>query len=429
MNKCSGSSPTASVCYNKQVGQIVPNVLAKSASNPDGSIVCTRTTNDWCSALPKQNVTGQDTDGDGIIDGSVQPGNLENGGCPYVITCNCGGTVKQHCAYSNTWGSNNVGTHCQQNVCPAVGGAKVCEPGTIKCTTGVKGVICNGNGTAWGTDEVNAHACGATGSQYTKYCVANPSTGQAGNVCYNSQSECQSRHPGTTCLAVTDTYTPGTEWCSRYSVNSLDTGSCWSTESECNANKQVGTVCYSKAGTTCKANEYSRRFLGCGAASPQGGKKNCYNICDFGTLRTNVCVDEPGLSCGATGNVSVPSPIPSPAPGSSPQPPASPNVPASPQPGQCVSISKSVTTPKIGDSVSFTCAPVNLASRYEFRFAYTTSATVAESEYQALQPTSATANTSSPITVDRVGRYVAMCRPCFGNNQCETWQVAQLQNK
>jgi len=126
---------------------------------------------------------------------------------------------------------------------------------------------------------------------------------------------------------------------------------------------------------------------------------------------------------------SSPRPSPKVSPRPSPVPSPIPSPVASPQPGQCISISKSVPTPQLGNQVSFTCAPVNLATRYEFRYAYTTSATVSENQYQAVQPTTATGNTSAPITVDKVGRYVAMCRPCFGTNQCETWQVATLQEQ
>lgn len=179
------------------------------------------------------------------------------------------------------------------------------------------------------------------------------------------------------------------------------------------------------------------QFVGC----VQG--KNCFCGQAGSSSSTVKCYADAGAdSCGAAGGVvtpvqqqSIPSPSPSQPPSSSPpasSPPGSSPRPSpipSPQPGQCVSISKSEQAPELGDQVSFTCAPVNLATRYEFRYAYTTSATVSENQYQALQPTTATGSTSAPITVDKVGRYVAMCRPCFGANQCETWQVATLQEQ
>jgi hypothetical protein len=172
------------------------------------------------------------------------------------------------------------------------------------------------------------------------------------------------------------------------------------------------------------------QFVGC----YQG--KNCF-CGQAGSASSSVkCYADAGAdSCGAAGGLpeqqSISSPPPSQPPSSNPpasSPPKTPP-PSSPQPGQCVQITKNVQVPELGDQVSFTCAPVNLATRYEFRYAYTTANTVSENQYQPLQPTSATANTSQPITVDKVGRYVAMCRPCFGNNQCETWQVATLQEQ
>lgn len=254
---------------------------------------------------------------------------------------------------------------------------------------------------------MNAHACGATSGVYTLWCITYGSNLPAG-TCYNSESECNSNKPvGSYCGPFPYEYNAGSG--SEISPNS------------------------------CGVSQYFRKFAGCGEPSPQGGRKNCYNICDFGAVRNNVCVDEPGLSCGAT-NTSTP--VASPTPSTPPQTPP-PNHPSpvpsphpsphpSPQPGQCVEITRSVETPRIGDQVSFTCAAVNLANRYEFRYAYTTSNEVREDQYVALQPSSPSSLTSEPITVDKVGRYVAMCRPCFGNNQsanatCETWEVANLQ--
>jgi len=175
------------------------------------------------------------------------------------------------------------------------------------------------------------------------------------------------------------------------------------------------------------------QFVGC----IQG--KNCFCNQAGSASSTVRCYADAGAdSCGAAGgqpvvqqeltNLPPSSNPPSSNPPSS-NPPASSPPGSSPQPGQCVSISKSKQVPVLGDQVSFSCATVTLAQRYEFRYAYTTAATVSENQYQTLQPTSATANTSAPITVDKVGRYVAMCRPCFANNQCEGWQVATLQEQ
>lgn len=185
------------------------------------------------------------------------------------------------------------------------------------------------------------------------------------------------------------------------------------------------------SGTQTATGAQAGEFLSCGGTRSTGGcgQVDFYdssgNLIGF-VIDKSACTTSTPTPPPAS---SPPKSSPKPSPKVSPKPSPRPSPVPSPQPGQCVSISKSVQTPQLGNQVSFTCAPVNLATRYEFRYAYTTSATVSENQYQALPPTTGTGNTSAAITVDKVGRYVAMCRPCFGNNQCETWQVATLQQQ
>ncbi len=94
-----------------------------------------------------------------------------------------------------------------------------------------------------------------------------------------------------------------------------------------------------------------------------------------------------------------------------------------PNPPICVDIFASKTNIGIGDEVSFTCAQVANAERYEFRWGYTTKREGTEGlQMQDLAPSSVTSRTSAPITADKVGRYIAQCRPCAANGLCSEWE-------
>lgn len=395
---CPNNAVTATSCRGKPLGTKV------------GSLVCIGTP-DGCALMTPPAGGAYE----GVYGYVSRPADNNSGSCRAVVTCSCPTGTKQYCANTGQYAyetgfpplSSNVAKDCAQYSCPSVGtGSKVCEPGTVQCTSGTKGKVCNPNGTGYNSVEVEAHACGSTKLWVPQYCIRGTTN------CASTKEQCEATKKsmgtglGSIPCELSSEYVPST------------------------AGDQSGAL-------NCSTTPNRSVFVGCGTGDQSA--YNCFVGCKNGQQYGKTCVNQPGLSCGAKEGVATPPPqTPPPAstppasnPPGSPPPPSSPRPSPnpSPQPGQCVSISKSVQTPKIGDQVSFTCAPVNLATRYEFRYAYATTNTVSENQYQALPPTSATANTSASITVDKVGRYVAMCRPCFGNNQCETWQVATLQEQ
>lgn len=94
-----------------------------------------------------------------------------------------------------------------------------------------------------------------------------------------------------------------------------------------------------------------------------------------------------------------------------------------PQGPMCVNIYASKTAPRLNDQVVFTCAQVPNAVRYEFRTAYLDTRTGTDGALiTSLAPASATSNVSQPFTINRVGRYIAQCRPCAANDLCLDWE-------
>lgn len=221
-----------------------------------------------------------------------------------------------------------------------------------------------------------------------------------------------------------------------------------------------------------------RRFKGCGTGSQS--KYNCYSTCTNGVVGST-CVNEPGLSCGAhqadvvtsleerftptTPSTPIPSnpPSPTPTPKATCGQPCGPNAGGAyctgsnmacvsgtcrsnvcavseqnsqcvcatppPNPPICVDIYASKTNIALNDQVSFTCAQVTNAVSYQFRWGYTNKKEGTEGiTMQELAPTSATSRTSVPITVDKVGRYIAQCRPCGANNLCSQWEPIDGEN-
>lgn len=93
-----------------------------------------------------------------------------------------------------------------------------------------------------------------------------------------------------------------------------------------------------------------------------------------------------------------------------------------PLPPQCLNITPSTDNISLGDEVSFTCAEVENAVRYEFNALYLTSKNGEQGQTLNLQPASSTSNKSNTVKFDRVGRFVVQCRPCLANNLCSPWE-------
>lgn len=81
----------------------------------------------------------------------------------------------------------------------------------------------------------------------------------------------------------------------------------------------------------------------------------------------------------------------------------------------CMSITKDIQTPKLGDQVRFTCGTATNATRYEFRWKV-------NSAISGLNPISSGSNISEPLTITTAGVYKAQCRPCVGNS-CTEWET------
>lgn len=398
---CSGSYPTAVICRGKQIGY----------KDPATGLVCVRTTGNLCAANYSSSSVG-DTDKDGIS-GSIISNNAQDqarGACPFVITCNCNGTQKQQCQDQNLYNSTQVEGHCRDHVCPAIGtNGKVCDPGTVKCLNDgtSKGYVCNNAGTAWNSQPVSAHACGATHTTVSAYCVTNPN-GTPGR-CYTSLNGCNQNVPaGGQCR-----------------TNTSPTGPIYNEQNQVSqtpdqyGTKPIPNSCTGKPSGT-------RYFAGCGGPN---NTYNCYIVCNGSGGSSRVC-EASQLSCGSRAD-QQPTPTPSNKPRDNTNPPASPRPAASPTPTttvnlQCTSVTKSIAKPKIGDKVAFTCtasAP-NLVTKYEFRYGViTTAGAITADKMKALGTQQGKPRVSQPITVDKVGRYFAQCRPCTAN-KCLAWENA-----
>lgn len=245
---------------------------------------------------------------------------------------------------------------------------------------------------------------------------------------------------------------------------------------------QVATnVVQATVAGTCPAKGSFSSFIGCGTGAQS--KYNCYRSCVNG-VESKTCLNEPGLSCGAheTNKIAqsvatletrlgatTPTTVTSPPPTNAPTPEPTPTPvavcgqpcgsaangaictgqnqacvsgtcrstlcavseqdnqcvckPPSPPPMACIDIFASKTDIKLNDQVTFTCAEVPNAVRYEFRYAYVKAKTgIAGAIMSPLSPATATSRTSAPVTIDKVGRYVAQCRPCAANDLCTEWE-------
>lgn len=331
---------------------------------------------------------------------SICAGSVKSGGAPFVVGCDCnndGKTDRQLAV--NTVTGNQAAAYCSQVVCSAPGSTvtwggntyqKSCEPGSQMCAGGGKAYVCKDDGTGFHTSAVNSHACGYIG------CGSGPGYEDCGKTQY--------------CEISTQTFSDAKKYCTNLgsSVDPVYQNGCYT----CNVPTPVE-----------KSNGIYSRFKGCDVET---GTKNCYDITDRSKVPwTTVtrCYYEPGLSCGVTKVSSIPTPLPTTTTvtttSSSPPPPAAP---------QCISITSSKSAPKIGDQVTFTCdgSPSDLVVRYEFRYAVSTGEGFSSStNFQSVQPAQGTPTVSTPITISKVGEYLAQCRPCTANS-CLDWEPAEL---
>jgi len=325
---------------------------------------------------------------------SICAGSVKSGGAPFVVGCDCnndGKTDRQLAV--NTVTGNQAAAYCSQVVCSASGATvtwggqtyqKSCEPGSQMCAGGGKAYVCKDDGTGFHDIAVNSHACGYIG------CGSGPGYEDCGktNFCslgYRAQAEQY-------CLSLGSVVSP------------VFVDGCY----KCNVP------------TPTLKDGYSSRFIGCKSDDPS---QNCYEITYSGGKKEQKCYYEPGLSCGVTKVSSIPTPLPTTTTvtttSSSPPPPAAP---------QCISIASSKSAPKIGDQVTFTCdgSPSDLVVRYEFRYAVSTGEGFSSStNFQSVQPAQGTPTVSTPITISKVGEYLAQCRPCTANS-CLDWEPAEL---
>lgn len=366
--------------------------------------------------------------GDGYffcLPNKICAGSVVSGGAPWVVGCDCSGDGKTDRQLAvNTVTDNQAAAYCSQVICSAPGSTvtwggktyqKRCEPGAQMCAGGGKAYVCKDDGTGFHTSAVNSHACGYIG------CGSGPGYEDCGKTDFCSQG-----------------------YLSQASQYCLNLGS--------NVKPEFVDGCYTCNVPTpvLKKGKYTR-FVGCDAAT---GTKNCYAVTDPTTnpwTTVTECYYEPGLSCGVSKVDTIAPPPPATTtenpPASPPPPPPTTPTPPPPAAPQCLSISSSKTAPKIGDQVSFTCngSPSDLVVRYEFRYAVSGGASTGNQDnqgkqssggnqdnkssstinFQALSTGQGTPNISVPITVDRVGRYLAQCRPCTANS-CLDWEPAEL---
>lgn len=188
-----------------------------------------------------------------------------------------------------------------------------------------------------------------------------------------------------------------------------------------------GGTC-SSGGFCCKPNTYVDRcdwnHGGAGTTCTGDGVNRQYN--NGVPTRPACCgglVEDGYGTCGCAPATPVPTPVPTPTP--TPTPTATPVLTPTPTPtptptgtplaAVCMSITKDVQTPKLGDQVRFTCGTATNATRYEFRWKM-------DSATSGLNPISATSNISMPLTITTSGVYKVQCRPCVGN-ACTEWET------
>lgn len=171
-------------------------------------------------------------------------------------------------------------------------------------------------------------------------------------------------------------------------------------------------------------------FVGCLA------DQNCF--CQTLTASSTIqCYNDAGLdSCAAAGRTTTQTATtttattttatPTPPPASTPTPPPAATPTPPPITPQCEAINVS-QAPKYGDQVHFLCSgtPRELVNRYEFRYAWTPLKSDRQSpdqlQFKSLSAQQGKPAHSQPITIDKVGRYIAQCRPCTAQT-CGAWE-------
>lgn len=135
-----------------------------------------------------------------------------------------------------------------------------------------------------------------------------------------------------------------------------------------------------------------------------------------GRVQVDVQMSAPGTSvAGLVYNYGSNCPTGNTPPGT-PQIPPSPTTPSGPQ---CLSITMSNQSPRIGDTVTFTCGNVAGASRYRFR--------LIDAAGAVIEPL-ATGRTSAPVSITQAGSYRAQCTFCTGPDNASCHQFEPLTN-
>ncbi len=431
----------------------------------DGSVTCGR---DIRANIP----TAVDPNTNTTVTGVVLDTNVSSGGCPLVVQCGCASGLQQACLPSNqSLAPAEAANYCVRAICSPVGSImsngqeKKCQPGQVtRCLNDgtSRGEVCNPSGT--GTNISHAHACGATHTVAYCFKKTNQSSWdecEAGAQTFNSQSACV-----TACVTAANSL-GAADSCAAACSNPGVAQIAQLNENQCTVTN--GNVsCKDASGNTIS----SRSFIGCGSGDQS--RWNCYRGYINGSWSDRFCVNEPGLSCGAqptsetpttptTPTNPDPTPTPTPIPTAVCGQPCGPNAggavctgtnlacvdgtcrsnqcspseqdgqctcaPPPQNPPVCVDIYASKTNIQLNDQVSFSCAPVANTERYEFRFGFTTSREITENlTLMSLNVTEPGGRVSVPVTIDKVGRYFAQCRPCSVNNLCGEWEAAGRAN-
>lgn len=471
-------SGSASGCSGKPFYTTVSGLVCfPNGVNNQGVTLCGRDTPDKVKVVTDP-ATGKP------VGANVVATNDSQGGCALVVQCGCASGMQSLCLRdANMLANEKASDYCARVVCSPIGSnGKICTPGQVSECNGTVGKICNADGKSY--SNVNAHACGATHT--VAYCSQRacirssetypncPGGFKCVGTTYNSETQCTQQTGASSCdrgvaqISQSITVVQNVaNYCTQ--VACKDAGTAYSQcLNACSA--EFSDPQKAIAAGICAPGSNFKLFKGCGTGSQS--RYNCYNTCTNGKAGST-CINEPGLSCGAhqvltptqqavasiiqtrtvvepTPPPPTPTPIPKATCGEScgsgvvcsgsnmacvsgtcrstlcapseqnnqcicqPPPPVAP---------MCIDIWASKTAPVLNDQVTFTCAQVDNTERYEFRVAFTQNKTSLEgAQVVSLAPASSTSNVSQPITIDKVGRYVAQCRPCAANDLCQEWE-------
>ncbi|MBP9700055.1 hypothetical protein KBD71_02115 [Candidatus Woesebacteria bacterium] len=339
----------------------------------------------------------------------------------------CGVTGGKICKTDGTYSSCINNTHACGSI-PGTNECNISETDSCQKLGYAQGVTCQleGNGTKCkGTGDRFFVGCGTgntvTNSSACDNCYRYPD----GNVqCFREPTSCGAK---SSCQTIVATTPPTTYSCPA-------PASCVGPNTP---NGQLGQNCgswgmvdgggtCSSGGFCCKPNTYVDRcdwnHGGAGTTCTGDGVNRQYN--NGVPTRPACCgglVEDGYGTCGCAPATPVPTPVPTPTP--TPTPTATPTATPTPTPtptgtplaAVCMSITKDIQAPKLGNQVRFTCGTATNATRYEFR--WKVGSTVTE-----LNPISSGSNISVPLTITTAGVYKAQCRPCVGNS-CTEWEA------